>query len=270
MRYLFSDLNRIEPVLINEPVFLFLDYDGTVIPIRDKPGHAIISRRVKGLLRALSKTPRCKLAIISGRSLENISRVVGLKNIIYAGNHGLELKGPGIRFKSPVSKKHKAILQKINRDFRRKLAPIKGALIENKGLSLTVHYRLVAPKQIPLVKTIFRQITASHLRRKEIRVRPGKMVIEAIPPVDWNKGKAVQWLLKKGGHSAFPVYIGDDLTDEDAFKLMKKSGLTVFVGKPKKTNAQYYVNDTDEVLKFLSWFVGRKSAAGTGAKKNPR
>jgi len=207
------------------------------------------------LLLALSKTPRCKLAIISGRSLKNISGVVGFNNIIYGGNHGLELKGPGIRFKSPVSKKHKAILQKINRDFHRKLTPIKGALIENKGLSLTVHYRLVTPKQIPLVKTIFRQITAPHLRRNEIRVRPGKMVIEAIPPVDWNKGKAVQWLLRKGEHFAFPVYIGDDRTDEDAFKLLKKSGLTVFVGKSQKSNAEYFVKDTAEVLKFLRLII---------------
>jgi trehalose-phosphatase len=249
----------------DKTLFLFLDYDGTVIPIRDKPGHAIISKRVKRLLRALSKTPQCKLAIISGRSLENISRVIGLDNIIYGGNHGLELKGPGIRFKSPVSEKHKAVLQGINRKLHNKLRPIKSALIENKGMSLTIHYRTVAPKKIPLVKTIFRQITAAHLRRNEIRVRPGKKVLEVFPPVDWDKGKAVRWLLKKGGHSAFPVFIGDDLTDENAFKFLKYSGLTVFVGGRKKSNARYYVNDIDEVLNFLSWFVIRK-----GAKKNPR
>ncbi len=277
MRYLFRDLGKIGPLLINNPVFLFLDYDGTVIPIRGKPGHVLISKRVKGLLLALSKTPRCKLAIISGRSLKNISSVVGFDNIIYGGNHGLELKGPGIRFKSPVSKKHKAILEMINLALHKKLTPIKGALIENKGLSLTVHYRLVAPRQVPLVKTIFRQITAPHLRRNEICVRPGKMVLEAFPPVDWDKGKAVQWLLRKGESrwvGAFPVFIGDDLTDENAFKFLKDSGLTVFVGRQKKSNAQYYVNDTDEVLDFLTWFVSRKIAAAacleTGAKKNPR
>jgi len=255
MRYLYRSLSGIESLLKNKLIFLFLDYDGTVIPIRDTPGHAIISSRVKKLLRDLSEIPRCKLAIISGRSLENISRVVGLKNIIYAGNHGLEIKGPGIKFKSPVTEKHKTVLKQINHNLHKKLTPIKGALIENKGMSLTVHYRLVDPEQIPLVKTVFRQITASHLKRKEIRVRPGKMVLEAIPPVDWNKGKAVQWLLKKGGHSTFPVYIGDDITDEDAFKLLKNSGLTIFVGKTKKSNAAYFVKTIPEVLQFLRLII---------------
>jgi trehalose-phosphatase len=187
---------------------------------------------------------------------------VGLSNIIYGGNHGLELKGPQVRFKSPVSQKHGAIITKISRGLRNKLRSIKGVLIENKGLSLSVHYRRVNDKNIPLVKAVFREATAFNLRRNEIRVRLGKMVLEVCPPVNWNKGKAVLWLLQNmsfsGNASVMPIYIGDDVTDEDAFKVLKDLGLTIFVGKPKKSNAQYYVKDTSDVLSFLRMIIELK------------
>jgi trehalose-phosphatase len=267
MKYLFRDLAKIKQLLSNRLIFLFLDYDGTLAPIREKPKYALIPKHTKNLLSELSKIPQCKIAVISGRSLKDVSRIVGLDNIIYGGNHGLELKGPQIQFRSPVSKKHKAILEQINRNLRNKLRSIKGVLIEDKGLSLSVHYRLVAPKNIPLVKTIFCEATAFHLWRNEIRVRTGKMVIEVCPPVNWDKGKAVLWLLQnissRNAIPAMPVYIGDDLTDEDAFKLLENSGLTIFVGKPKKSNAKYYVKDTTEVLDFLSWLEEERSLSKT-------
>lgn len=255
MKYLFKSLNNIKPLLKDRRLFVFLDYDGTIAPIRPKPRLAVISKRAKNILRKLSQTPQCKLAVISGRSLKDVSRMVGLNNIIYGGNHGLELKGPQVRFKSPVSKKHGDIIKKISRDLHNKLRSIKGVLIENKGLSLSVHYRRVSDKNIPLVKTIFCEATAFNLWRNEIRVRMGKMVLEVCPPVNWDKGKAVLWLLRNMSSSkntpAFPIYIGDDMTDEDAFGILKNAGLTIFVGRPQKTNAQYYVNDIDEVIDFL-------------------
>ena len=263
MKYVFRDLAKIKQLLSNQLIFLFLDYDGTLIPIRQKPALGLVTKRVKNLLSELSKTPRCKLAIVSGRSLKDITRMVGLDNIIYGGNHGLELKGPQIQFRSPVSKKHKAILEEINRNLRNKLRSIKGVLIENKGLSLSVHYRLVSPENRPLVKTVFHQTTLAHLKQNEIRLRQGKMVLEVFPPVDWDKGKAVLWLLRnlpvRENVLVIPVYIGDDCTDEDAFKLLKDSGLTIFVGKPKKSNAQYYVKNTGEIVKFLSWLEEERS-----------
>ena len=103
MRYLFESLNNIKPLLKDSWLFIFLDYDGTIVPIRPKPGLAVISKRAKNLLRELSQTTQCKLAVISGRSVKDICRMVGLKNVIYGGNHGLELKGPQLQFKSPVS-----------------------------------------------------------------------------------------------------------------------------------------------------------------------
>jgi trehalose 6-phosphate phosphatase len=254
MRYLFSVLDKIEAALASGPVFLFLDYDGTVTPIRKKPALGRISNRSKKLLVKLSKLPCCKLAIISGRSLKSVRKMVGLSGIIYSGNHGLEMQGPAIRFQTPVSKKHKTIIRQLYPRLAANLRSIKGVLIEDKGLSLSVHYRLVSVKDRPLVITVFGRITSPYTERKQIRIKPGKMVLEVFPPVKWNKGKAVQWLLRNtaAGKGALPVYIGDDVTDEDAFKLLKKRGLSIYVGKPGKSCARYYVKNTDEVCDFLS------------------
>jgi trehalose-phosphatase len=260
MRYLLNDLDRIKQLLKDRRLFIFLDYDGTLAPIVEKPAYAVIPKQTKDLLRELSKSPRFRIAVISGRSLKDISRMVGLNDIIYGGNHGLELAGPGVRFNSPVSQKHRDILKKILRVLRNKLRSIKGVLIENKDLSLSIHYRRVNNKNIPLVKNIFCEATAFNLWRNEIRVRLGKKVFEVCPPVNWDKGKAVLWLLHNISFSekapVFPIYIGDDMTDEDAFKTLKDSGFTVFVGRPQKTYAQYYVNNTDEVLDFLKILCG--------------
>jgi trehalose-phosphatase len=257
MKYLLNDLDKIKQLLKDRRLFIFLDYDGTLAPIAEKPAYALIPKQTRELLRELLKSPRCRIAVISGRDIKDVIGLVGLSGIIYGGNHGLELAGPGVRFESPVSQKHRDILKKILRVLRSKLRHIKGVLIENKGLSLSIHYRHVSNKNIPLVKNIFCEATAFNLWRNEIRVRLGKKVFEVCPPVNWDKGKAVLWLLHNMSSSkttpAFPIYIGDDMTDEDAFKMLKDSGLTVFVGRPQKTNAKYYVKDTDDVLNFLSW-----------------
>ncbi len=255
MKYLLNNLDRIKQLLKDLRLFIFLDYDGTLAPIAQKPAYAVLPKQTKDLLRNLSKNPRYRIAVISGRDIKDVIRLVGLSGIIYGGNHGLELAGPRVRFKSPVSKKHRTIIAKISRVLHNKLRHIKGILIQNKGLSLSVHYRLVSNKNIRMVKSIFYEATALNLRQNEIRVRLGKMLFEAYPPVKWDKGKAVLWLLHNISFSdnaqAFPIYIGDDVTDEDAFRVLENSGLTVFVGKPKKTDAQYYVKNTDEVFGFL-------------------
>jgi trehalose-phosphatase len=262
MKYLFHILNKIGADLTNRPTFLFLDYDGTVTPIRKKPSLCRISKHTKSLLAELSKLPNFKLAIISGRSLKSVRNMVGLNGIIYSGNHGLEIQGPGIRFQPPVSKHHKAIIRQLNSLLAGKLRPIEGVLIQYKKFSMSVHYRLVAAKDRPLVKQVFRQITESYVRKNLIRVKPGKMVLEIFPPVNWDKGTAVQWLLKnipdKSRCACLPIYIGDDVSDEDAFKILKKRGLSIYVGKPGKSCASYHVKNIEEVHDFLSLIVKLK------------
>jgi trehalose 6-phosphate phosphatase len=261
MKNLFRHWDNLQKELSGKYIMLFLDYDGTLTPIVDRPEKASIAKEVKDLLGKLSKSPRCKLAIISGRALKDIKNIIGLKEIIYSGNHGLEIEGPKIKFEPLVSPGYKMILEHIKNDLRQKISSIRGAFVEDKGLSLSLHYRLVDKKQIPQIKTIFHEITILYLVRNKIKIKAGKMVLEVRPPAEWDKGKVVLWLLTRQVFATqkgriLPIYIGDDATDEDAFKALKNRGLTVFVGEPKQSYAKYYLKNTKEVIDFLRRIPG--------------
>jgi len=256
MEYLFSHRNKLKDRLKDKFVLLFIDYDGTLTPIAETPKKAVITKEVKGLLQKLSKSPHYRVAIISGRALSDIKGLVGLKDIIYAGNHGLEIEGPKIKFESQVSPRLKSIIRHIYEDAVSKLSKIKGVLIEDKGLTISVHYRLVDKKDVQRFLSIFNEITDPYIVRGKIKINSGKKVYEIKPPVMWDKGKIVLWLLGRqqfllGENKIFPIYIGDDVTDEDAFKVLKKKGLTIFVGEQASSKAQYYLKTTDEVAEFL-------------------
>jgi trehalose-phosphatase len=257
MKNLFSSWDYLKKKLSDKYIMLFLDYDGTLTPIVSTPDKAFISQEVKDLLNKLSKSPTCKLAIISGRSLNDIKGLVGLKDIIYAGNHGLEVEGPKIKFESHVSPRLKSVIRHIYEDVVSKLSKIKGVLIEDKGLTISVHYRLVDEKNIQEFLRIFNEITDPYIVRDKIKINSGKKVYEIKPPVMWDKGKVVLWLLARqqflsGENKIFPVYIGDDITDNDAFKVLKNKGLTIFVGESNVSDASYYLKDTEEVTECLS------------------
>jgi len=256
MKYLFSHWHGLKGKLKNKFIFLFLDYDGTLAPIAERPDKAVISKGARGLLQQLSKSRDCKLAIISGRPLKDIKNIAGLKDIIYVGNHGLEIEGPKVKFESQVSQRLKAIIRHIYEDAVSKFSKIKGVLIEDKSLTISVHYRLVDAKKIQEFMSIFAEITESYTARNKIEITSGKKVYEIKPPVQWDKGKVVLWLMARqqfaaGERKVLPIYIGDDVTDEDAFTALKNKGLTIFVGRPAKSNAQYYLKNTGEVIKFL-------------------
>lgn len=256
MDYLISQFNKIEELLHDKIILLLLDYDGTLTPIVESPKDAIISKETKELLGRLCKNPNYSLGIISGRSLEEIKKIVGIKNIIYAGNHGLEIEGPKIKFTSQVSPRLRSVIRNIAQDLRSKLSDIEGVLVEDKGLTLSIHYRLVKENDIPIFEKIISEVTNPYKVRDKIKVNPGKKVYEIKPPVQWDKGKVVLWLMVRqqfssGEKKVLPVYIGDDVTDEDAFKVLKRKGLTIFVGESLRSNADYYLKNTEEVIKFL-------------------
>ena len=256
MEYLFSRINTIKELLRDKFILLLLDYDGTLSPIAENPGKAAMPRGTKSLLQDLSRNPYCKLGIISGRSLQNLKKVIGVAGIIYAGNHGLEIESPKIEFESQVSARAKSTMRNIAADIKKRLSGIKGVLIEDKGMTLSVHYRLVGKKDMPALEKIFLETTSPYTDRERVVVNSGKKVFEIKPPVNWDKGKVALWLFARqqfisGLKDVLPVYIGDDSTDEDAFKALKRKGLTVFVGLPGNSKADYYLKDTREVAKFL-------------------
>ncbi len=261
MQYLFDQWEQIKGQLYGKHILFFFDYDGTLTPIAETPQQAEISGKTKELLRQLSKRNNFKVAVISGRALPDIKNIIGLKEIVYVGNHGIEIEGPGIKFESQVSPRLRLVIRNLYKDILNNLAGIKGVLIEDKGLAISVHYRLMDPKEMPRFLRIFSEVTDPFMVRKKIEIKEGKKVCEIRPKVDWDKGKAVLWFLSRPQGSAvkddiFPVYLGDDITDEDGFRILKNKGLTIFVGPPKVSEADYFVNDAVEVDKFMEQILG--------------
>ncbi|MBU1869152.1 MAG: trehalose-phosphatase [Candidatus Omnitrophica bacterium] len=256
MEHLLKNLGKIEEKLRSKPIFLFLDYDGTLTPIVDSPKKAFISKKTKKVLEALIKTPGYKIAVVSGRRLEDVRRKVGLRGIIYVGNHGLEIEGPKIGYSAPVPSGYRLALRKIKKELVDNLSVFKGVFVEDKGLSLSLHFRLAKKELIPKIKTVFHETAILHIAKGYIRIRTGKMVLEVRPALNWDKGKVVLWLMARqkyalNGTPFLPIYIGDDDTDEDAFRALKNRGVTVFVGRPKSSAAGYYLSDYNEVSDFF-------------------
>lgn len=256
MNYLFNEWEKIERKLENKNLFIFLDYDGTLAPIADTPQDAVIPSQTKKSLQELSMRPDCALAVISGRSLEDLKDTVGIEDIIYVGNHGLEIEGPKIRFESPLAQEYRIILGQIKESLAKRLYSIKSAMLEDKGLSLSIHYRLVDKDDIAKVEAIVYGVSAPYSLKNKVKIKNGKKVLEITPPSGQDKGKAVLWLLARQkfilkNKPILPVYIGDDISDEDAFRALRDKGLTIFVGNHRQSQAQYYLKDTKEVYEFL-------------------
>jgi len=243
---------------------LFLDYDGTLTPIATKPELAQISPQTRETLRRISQHDLFKLAIISGRSLSEIKALVGLENIAYAGNHGLEIECPlwhcqaqgreKISLTHPIAKEFEPVLKSLEQRLRGRLAEINGVIIENKGLTLSIHYRLAKETAVKKIRKLLLEAIEYGDVRDELQVTEGKKVLEVRPPVEWNKGKAIEWLLEMYGmQGSLPIFAGDDITDEDGFKVLHKvGGISIFIGEGRASSAaDYYLNSPEQLCHWL-------------------
>lgn len=218
-------------------ILLLLDFDGTLAPIVERPELAKLPEETRSLLLALNVEPRVIVAIISGRSLADLRQHVGLETI-YVGNHGLEIEGRGLTFQSPDISSARPVLAKFASELGGRITAIHGAFIENKGPTLSVHYRAVEDAQVPLVLNAVKSVYAQYARLLE--VHHGKKVLEIGPRVGWNKGEAARWILKQfGQEGVLAVCAGDDRTDEDIFKALPDS-ISIKVGEGA-TAARYRV-----------------------------
>jgi trehalose 6-phosphate phosphatase len=242
------------------PYILFLsDYDGTLTPIVSRPEDALLSSRVRDKLSALAQKSDISVGIITGRSLSEIKSMVAIEDIYYSGNHGLEIEGPGLSYISPLAETARTTMKDLALIFTRELAGIDGVIVQEKGLSLSVHYRLVKAAEEGIVAETFRRVTGPLLDEGKIKVFAGKKVWEVKPPIDWHKGKAVEAITREIKallklESLLTMYLGDDTTDEDAFKtLHRPAGWSVFVGEETSSSAaDYYLNSAAEVEELLS------------------
>ncbi|MFC2035058.1 trehalose-phosphatase [Chloroflexota bacterium] len=260
MQHLFQSWESFSSdVIVSSHVLLLLDYDGTLTPIVSRPEEAILSSEVREKLHTFNEKPVFSVGIISGRSLPEVRSLVGVEGIYYAGNHGLEIEGPGLKFIQPSAKAAQPKIRNLLRQLSNELANIEGVIIEHKGLSLSVHYRLVRKSQEEIVAQIFHQITSPWLLDGKIKVGSGKKVLEVRPSVDWHKGKAVEIIMEEtkitlGGEGNLVIYLGDDTTDEDAFGVIHQPwGWSIFVGQDNPSSkADYFLNSPTEVEKFLA------------------
>jgi trehalose 6-phosphate phosphatase len=254
---LFDHLSNIESVLrTSRRALLFLDFDGTLTPIVEAPDQAVMPTETRILLHRLSQTSWCSVVIVSGRALGDIRERVGLANLTYAGNHGLEICGDGLRFVEPESVQRIKMLGELSRRLRERLRNIPGVEIENKVLTASVHFRRARQGSSAEIRSAVHAELASF--HKIFRVTEGLKVLEIRPSVDWNKGSAVRWIQEaKGTANTLSFYLGDDSTDEDAFRTLE-DGMTIRVGQAKGTAARYYLPGQSWVTHFLAWLVERE------------
>ena len=235
----------------NRRVAVFLDYDGTLTPIVGRPELAVLSEEMRETLAALSQ--RCPVMVISGRDRGDVERLVGLKGLVYAGCHGFDIAGPeGPGLSHLEASGYAPIVAQAARDLERELAPIPGIIVENKTYAVAVHFRLAGTEDIGRVEHIVDGVVA---RNPQLRKTGGKKVFELRPNMDWDKGKAVLWLLDAldlDTAEVVPLYIGDDVTDQDAFDALQGKGLSILVAQdPQATRADYRLADPAEVGRFL-------------------
>ncbi len=235
------------------------DYDGTLTRIVQRPDQATLPEEARASLAVLAKAPFFSVGVISGRELADIKAAIGLQGIYYAGNHGLEVEGPGLSYIDPAALKNRPVLQQIVSDLQAQLGDIPGVIVEDKGLSLSVHYRMVVHYQQQRITYTIKRICTPFMRQGKVKLSPGKKVWNIMPDVDWNKGQAVAKIFehvstKHAKDRLLPIYMGDDVTDEDALRTTKGlGGWSVFVGQPEScSTAEYFLPSSQEVIEFLS------------------
>ena len=243
----------------NRQLAVFLDYDGTLTPIVSDPKKALLSDSMRQALQSL--VMQAPVAILSGRDLDDVRNRVAIEAIAYAGSHGFDIAGArGLRRQEAT--KFLPALDAAEKELREKLAGIAGALIERKRFSIATHYRKVNENDFPKLERAVSEVVAQH---RELRRMEGKKVYELLPCTDWDKGKAVLWLLERLGlerAGVRPIYIGDDRTDEDAFRALQQRGVGIVVSEePRATAANYSLKDPTEVERFLRE-LGAAAVAG--------
>jgi trehalose 6-phosphate phosphatase len=247
--YLFDSRGSLEQQLNKvKIVCLLLDFDGTLTPFASRPSLASLPEEMRRVLEGFTKCPKARVCIISGRSLADIKQMVGIDGICYAGNHGLEIQGLGLHFTHPGARAMARDIADVYKALATSLDGIDGVIVEDKGLTASVHYRLSVAGSEP---TILEKVEEVLKGKERLMIRRGKKVLEVRPNVGWGKGEASLMIIDYMGKGCLPIYIGDDQTDEEAFKVLKNSWSVLVSKGGGQTEAKYYLNDPREVQVFL-------------------
>jgi trehalose 6-phosphate phosphatase len=261
MRSLWREWARIRNRLAAQRRVLFLlDFDGTLAPLTRSHSEARLSAEIRSILSALRRREDVRVAILSGRALPDLRSLVGLPSLYYCGNHGLQIEGPGVSFSHPKAVSMRPLIQGLAERLERDLARFPGSVLENKGLTLSVHYRRVPRAGMESLRRL-RDALQAETSDLPVRWRDGHKVWEILPGVRWHKGAAGRYLMRRMARS-FPVALGDDTTDEDVFAAVRRRGLAIRVGPAGASQADYYLGGQSQVTRFLR---GARGALDTKA-----
>ena len=251
--FVWDRMEEIRARLVGKLPAVFLDYDGTLTPIVEDYNKALLPEAMRATVKALAEL--CPVAVVSGRDLGAMRTLVGLDALYYAGSHGFEIGGPE-GWHDALEKGVEALpeLDRAEADLRAALHGIEGHAIERKRFSIAIHYRHAAAADLAALEQAVDRVASRH---RQLRKGGGKKVFRLQPDIDWNKGRAVLWLLERlqlDRPEVVPIYIGDDLTDEDALVAMRERGLGIVVlgeDNERTTAARYALADCADVRRFL-------------------
>lgn len=240
---LWSQLSQKRPAL-------FLDYDGTLTPIVARPELAVLAPPMRALLQDLSE--QIPVAVLSGRGREDVARLVDLPHLIYAGSHGMDICGPHLTKIAEGAAELLPAIQEAKGQLQNQLANFPGVLVEDKKFALAIHYRLAEESDL---RSIEKSVDQTAAQFSQLKKTTGKKVFELRANIPWDKGKALLYLMKVlqlDLNSCFPLYLGDDDTDEDAFAVLQETGAGILVSEVnRQTQAKYYLRNVEEVQQFL-------------------
>ncbi len=241
-----------------EPAF-FLDYDGTLTPIVKRPEDARLSDGMRQSLAELAS--RYTVAVVTGRDKEEVQRFIGLDQLIYSGSHGYITSGPdGLHMEHEDAERIIEQLDQVEKDLHELLeGHTEGVQIDRKRFAIALHYRNARKEDVPRVYDAVEKMLERH---DGLKSGEGKKVVEIKPGNDWHKGKAVLWIMEALGldkrADVIPLFIGDDVTDEDAFEILKGRGIGILVeNRGQDTAAEYSLKNVFQVRAFFQRMVRR-------------
>ncbi len=243
-RHLFSDWETVARRLRRaRQVGLFLDYDGTLAPIRPDPGEATLPDATRAVLRRLASLPTVHVTIVSGRRVDDLQKLADIPDLRYVGVHGWQRSDKKAANADPPE-----LLRRFRQRLESELGGFPGIQVEDKIGSVAVHYRHASPETAREARRIVREALRAEL--SGARLLKLKKSWEILAGNVGGKGSAVQEILEELPRGTLPIYMGDDASDEDAFAVIRQ-GLSVRVGRPRATHARYRLRSPAEVCEFL-------------------
>jgi len=240
-------------------LLLLLDFDGTLAAFNRDPSAVHLDADTSALLERLAANPVITVGIISGRRLPDLQQRVTFSGDMYlAGLHGLEIHGPAETFIHPGAAAATSLMESIAAEVEPRLALLPGVFIEDKEFSIVLHYREAAPAARVVATSHFMDAARANIDSGRLRLLPGAGVIELLPEAAWHKGSALEWIRERVERShgpTFTVYVGDDVTDQDAFGAIGPHGLAISASA-RATGGEFSVDGPDGVERLLNCLDG--------------